>query len=284
MNEYADLDKLIEKLEEMVNRAARPIIGDTSKDQWDDIFELMPEIQGHFKTIHYPKKIDRETAWNKFNNLRSQAFECKNHQYRDKSKEHHRELMRMLDNADYNWRIDSIAKEVLWGEFRVRVDTMKARGIMLKEAGNYFRASKHEMTLEHKFEVHEKFVEVRENHDVFWNEVREYNAERAKIREEKQQAWEEKQEKSKAIKERIKNNLQKNKERLEKAEEFLERLKSQRDDLEEKISNAWSDSYRERHEEWLSEKEDKTKDVEAEIEKYNDWIKEDEEKLDNWSD
>ena len=54
MIESTKLDELIEKLEEMVRTAARPIFGDTSKEQWDEIFELMPIIQDHFKTIRYP--------------------------------------------------------------------------------------------------------------------------------------------------------------------------------------------------------------------------------------
>ena len=30
---------------------------------WDDIFELMPIIQGNFKTVRYPQKFDKEQAW-----------------------------------------------------------------------------------------------------------------------------------------------------------------------------------------------------------------------------
>lgn len=284
MIEYQKLDEKLSKLEDKVELAARPVIGDTSKEEWDEVFEFMKEIQEDFKGVRYPQKIDRESAWTKFNSIRNDAFESKNKQYKQKSKEHYKELMSMLYNADYDWRADSIAKEVLWGAFRVTVETMKERGKLLKEAGAYFKDNKYEMTKEHKAEIHERFIEVRESHDIFWDRVREYNEERAKVKEEKQQAWEEKQEKSKAIKERIENNLRNNKERLEKAEEFLETLESQKRDLEDKISSAYSDSYRERHEEWLSKKEDKIREVENEIEKYKDWIREDEEKLDRWND
>lgn len=283
MIESLQLDKLIEQLEEMVNTAARPIIGDTSKEQWDDIFELMPQIQDHFKTVRYPQKFDRDEAWVKFNNIRNNAFESKNSQYKVKSKTHYNEIWSRLEDADYNWRIDSLAKVVLWGEFKVSIETMKERGKMLKEAGIYFKENKMEMTKEHKAEIHEKFIEVRESHDVFWDRVKEYREEQNKIYEDKKQAWEEKQLKSQEIKERMIANREKLKINLNKSEDFLSSLESQKSNLEDKISSAYSDNFREKHEGWLSEVEDKIREVEEQIEKFKTWIQEIDDKLDNWT-
>ena len=53
--------------------------------------------------------------------------------------------------------------------------------------------------------------------------------------------------------------------------------------MEEKISNAYNDSYRERHEEFLSERQDKLREVEEQIEKIKGWIKEIDDKLDSWT-
>jgi len=276
MTESAQLDELIEKLEEMVRIAARPIIGDTSKAQWDDIFELMPVIQDNFKSVRYPQKFDREQAWVKFNDIRNKAFQSKKEQFEEKSKFHYKELWEQLNNADYNWRLDSIAKDVLWGEFKVTIETMKDRGAMLKEAGNYFKENKFEMTKQHKNEIHEKYTEVKEAHDVFWGRVREY-------REEKKQAWEERQAKSHEIKERLITNREKLQTTLSNTEDYKSKVEDQIRTLEEKIDNAYSDSYREKHEEFLSERQDKLREVEEQIDKIKGWIKEIDDKLDNWT-
>ncbi len=191
MIEGTKLDEKIDRLEDKLHLAAHPIIGDTTKEQWDEIFEYMNEIQADFKEVRYQQKSDREQAWFKFNGLRNTAFESKNEQFEDKSKFHYKELLERLYQADYEWRLDSIAKGILWGEFRVKVETMKERGVILKNAGTYFRENKHEMTKTHKAEVHERFQEVKEAHDIFWGRVRDYREEQNEIYEERKQAKEE---------------------------------------------------------------------------------------------
>lgn len=282
MEEYQKLNKKIEELREKIELATFEFIRETSKSKWDYIFSLMTEIQTDFKTIRYPKKFEREEAWINFCNLRNSVYDFRNKKYLEKSKFHYDELISRLSDADYGYMADKIAKEVLWGAFKVTIDTMKARGQMLKEAGIYFKENKHEMTKDHKTEVHEKFIEVREAHDIFWERTREYKEEKQKIWEEKKQAYEEKKQKSIEIKERMITNKEKLENNLNKAEDYLSKLESQKENLQDKIDSAYSDSYREKHEGWLSEVEDKIVEVEGQIEKFKTWIKEIEDKLDNW--
>lgn len=282
MTDWEKFDYKISKLYEKVDLAARPVIGPTTTDDWNKVFLLMNEIQEEFKTVRYPKKFDRDAAWKKFCEIRDDAYQSKRRQYINKSEEHYDTLYRMLNNAYYDWDADTVVKHVLWGAFKVTIDEMKRRGKLLSEARNLFKSVKQEMTKERKGEIHEKIVEVKESHDEFWQRVRDYREEQEKVWREKREACEERQERRQAAKDRIKDNLEKNRERLRNAESFLSRLESQRDGLQDKINSAYSDNYRERHEQWLSEKEDKIREVEKEIEKYEEWIREDKEKLDSW--
>ncbi len=277
------LDEQIAKLDELVEKTTTwPLIWDITKEQWDEIFELMSFIQQNFTQVRYPKKFEREQAWVKFNQLRNKAFESKRKHYEDRSQAHCNELWRRLRRADYNWFVDLIEKNILWGEFKVSIDEMKENGKILNEAGSYFKEKKYEMTKEHKAEIHEKFIDVRKSHDLFWGRVREYREEQNKLYEEKKQVWEDKKLKSKEIKERLINNREKLRNTLSNTEDYLYKVEDQIRVLKEKIDNAYSDNYREKHEEFLSERQDKLGEVENQIEKIKGWIQEINEKLDIW--
>jgi len=56
-------------------------------------------------------------------------------------------------------------------------------------------------------------------------------------------------------------------------------MRNHADDLRDKISSAWNDDFRDRAYGWLSETEDKIRDIEDSIQRIEDWIREDEEKL-----
>jgi len=74
-------------------------------------------------------------------------------------------------------------------------------------------------------------------------------------------------------------NLENNRGRLYSAASNLEKMRASKSDLEDKISSAWNDDFRERAEGWLSELNDKIGSVEEYIDRIEAWIREDEEKL-----
>lgn len=162
---------------------------------------------------------------------------------------------------------------------RTTKEGMKWKGQKLREAGQLLSKHKHEMTKEHKAEIHERIVKIRENHDVFWEQYWEYQKEKQQIYEQKKQAWEEGQVRRQQAKERIAANIEKNRESLRKAEDALERQKQHRRKLEADIASAYSDSFRERAEGWLDECNNKISDIEDSIERLESWIQEGKDKL-----
>jgi hypothetical protein len=273
---YKDLDAKIDRLESKL-LATQSIFG---FHEWDEVFRLTKEIQEDFKKkIRYPSKAERDAAWQRFFNLREDAYRIKREKVEEKSKQHYDEINRYLRDADYSGVQETILNIVTLGMLRTTADDMKWKGKQLREAGNLFKSVKHEMTKEHKAEIHERIVSIRESHDAFWGQYKEHLEERAKVRDEKHRAWEERQERRKAAKERIRANIEKNEEKLSKARDALRRHQQRRDDLRDQIASAWSDSFRERAEGWLDEVDDKISDIEQHIDRLEGWISEDESKL-----
>jgi hypothetical protein len=278
---HEDLDRKINRLDSLVSEAQG--FSFFAFQKWDETFELIKEIQEDFKKkIRYPTKAERDAAWQRFFNLREEAYQTKRKLAEDKSKDHFNEINRLLGDADYSGFVETIMNITTMGLLQTTPDDMKWKGKKLREAGQLFKSVKHEMTREHKAEIHERIVSIRESHDAYWERYREYREERAKIHEEKRRAWEEGKARREAAKERIRANIEKNEEKLSKARDALRRHQQRCDDLRDQIASAWSDSFRDRAEGWLDEAEEKVTDIEQHIERLESWISEDEAKLNSF--
>jgi hypothetical protein len=278
---YEDLNSKISKLESKV-LASQSFFG-FAPHQWNEVFELCKEIQEDFKKkIRFPTKAERDEAWQKFFELREEAYRLRNEQYKEKSQQRYNEIDSYLRDAYWNALEDEIGDVFTFGLMRTTADRMKWKGKQLREAGVLFKKYKHEMTKDHKADIHERMVSIREQHDIFWERYREYQEEKQRIYEQKKQAWEEGQARREQAKERIRANIEKNKESLHKAEDALERQKQHRRKLEDDISSAYSDSFRERAEGWLDECNDKISDIEDSIERLESWIQEGKDKLNSF--
>jgi hypothetical protein len=276
---HDDLNAKIRKLESKVS-SAKSFFGAYLPHQWDETFELIKEIQEDFKKgIRYPTKAERDEAWQTFFNLREDAYRIRRERYQEKSQQHYNEIEGYLRDAYWNKLEDEIGDMFTLGLMPTTKEGMKWKGQQLREAGNLLSKYKHEMTREHKAEIHERIVSIRANHDVFWRRYREYQQEKQQIHEQKKKAWEEGQIRRQHAKERIEANIEKNKESLRKAEDALERQKQHRRKLQDDISSAYSDSFRERAEGWLDECNNKISDIEDSIERLESWIQEDKDKL-----
>ena len=275
---HEDLNSKISRLESRV-LTSQSIFGYQSY-QWNETIELMKEIQEDFKKARYPTKAERDEAWQTFFNLREDAYRIKREQFEYQSQQHYNEIDGYLRDAYHSEFGDEIANIVSGGLMgRTTADGMKWKGQQLREAGRLLTKYKQEMTKEHKSDIHERIVSIRESHDIFWEQYREYQ-------KEKQQIYEQKKEEGKArrdqAKERIRANIEKNKESLRKAEDALARQKQHRSKLEDDISSAYSDSFRDRAEGWLDECNDKISDIENSIERLESWIQEDKDKLNSF--
>lgn len=278
---YEDLNKKISRLESRVSSASNIFGYDSSSI--NDAIELCKEIQEDFKKkIRYPTKAERDDAWQKFFDLREDVYRIKREASESKSKEHYREINGYLRDADYSKWADEIGDVITFFLMPTTKETMKWKGQQLREAGNLLKKYKHEMIGEHKSEIHERIVSIRQEHDKFWERYRDYQQEKQQIYEQKKQAWEEGQARREQAKERIRANIEKNKESLRKAEDALERQKQHRRKLEDDISSAYSDSFRERAEGWLDECNDKISDIEDSINRLESWIQEGKDKLNSF--
>jgi len=224
--------------------------------KYKDFWIHARQISEMFKTLKPLKKADRERLWEKFNSVceevkRKQQSEHDNRKFR--SRQHRDEIIHEAEGA----RPCS-----LFGFDPPDVKEMKALGIVLKNAGLILNKHKEEMIGEDKQDCFVRIQEIRHIHDVWWED---YKHHRSKRQEEFQ--------------ERVRNNLNKNYERHRKATDALHRVRNQADDLRERISSAWNDSFIDRASEWLSEAEDKISDIETSIQQIEDWIEEDEAKL-----
>lgn len=89
---HDDLNAKIRKLDSKVS-SSRSIFGSFMPHQWDDVFELIKEIQEDFKKgIRYPTKAERDEAWQTFFNLREDAHRLRREQYQEKSQQHYTKL------------------------------------------------------------------------------------------------------------------------------------------------------------------------------------------------
>jgi len=279
--DYKELDSKINKLSIEID-SAQPILGVSSKGDWDKVFELCKEVNENFKKVHYPSKNERDVAWQKFFNLQNKAYKIRNDHVYSRSEKHYDELMSRLKSVDYSKFTDAVFEIITFGLEKTTVSEMKVNGKKLGEIGVYFKTIKHEMTREHKNAVHERMIEVRQNHDGFWERYKSYQSEKSKLYEEKQRAWQDKQEKGQQIKARIESNLESNTHKLYKAKDALGRFERQKDELRNKIYDSHNQNWKSKAEGWLDELNDKIRNIEDQIERVEKWIEEDKEKLRNW--
>jgi hypothetical protein len=279
---YQELDSKIRDLTDTIDRA-QSFFGNSSRHDWDHIFELCGEINEHFKNVRYPSKNERDIAWQRFFNLRNNAYSVRKEQTFSRSKDFYNEIMGRLDNADYNAIGDFIVGHIMsFGLLKETVEDMKSKGRALGNIGSYFKSVKHEMIGEHKANIHERMIEVRQHHDNFWGQHKSYREENARLYEERKRVKQEKEEKSMKIKAQIEGNIETNIGKRDNAKDALERFERKRYDLESKIYESHSDNWKTKAEGWLDELNDKIRSIEDQIRRFESWIEEDRNKLRNW--
>ena len=224
--------------------------------QYKEFWQHAREISNLFKTLKPLKKEDRQALWERFSSV------CEETKYQQKS-EHEERKRKSSQHRDYIIReAESARPHTLLGFAPPDVEDMKALGNVLKRASSMLSENKKEMFGEHKQECYERIKEIRHIHDLWWDDLKKHRSE-----------------KHKNFQERVRANLEKNYERLRKATDALQRQRSHADKLRDDIDSAWNDDFRDRAYGWLSETEDKIRDIEQSIENIEDWIREDEEKL-----
>jgi hypothetical protein len=213
-------------------------------------------ISHMFKTLKPLRREDRERLWQEFNGLceetkSKQHDENKNRKF--KSEQHRSDILEEAERA----RPCS-----LFGFMPPDVEEMKALGRVLKDAGLLLSKYKSEMLGEHKQECFAAIQDVRRAQDAWWEMLKGHRAQRHQD-----------------FQSRVRANISANYERLRTATDALERWRRNADNLRDIISSTSNDSHREKASGWLSEAEDKIRDIEESIERIESWIHEDEQKL-----
>lgn len=226
------------------------------KRQYKSFWSHAKKISDMFRTLKPLHNDDRQKLWEKFSSICNEvkAKQASEHENREfQSKQHRNEIISEAESA----RVCT-----LFGFAPPDVQEMKSLGRTLRNASSLLSKYKEEMFGEHKQECFKLTQEIRHIHDLWWNELKQ---QRSKRQEEFQQ--------------RIRANLEKNYERHRKATDALRRVRNHADDLRSQISSAWNDDFRDRAYGWLSETEEKIRDIEDSIRQIEDWISEDEDKL-----
>lgn len=226
---------------------------DWLKRQYKEFWAHARQVSDMFKALKPLRREDRERLWEEFSSV-CEEVKRKQHSEHDsrkfKSEQHRGDIIQEAESARPCW-LDT-----------PDVDEMKALGRVLRNAGSMLSKYKEEMFGEHKQECFERIKEIRRIHDAWWEELKRH---RSKRQEEFQL--------------KVRGNLEKNYERHRKATVALRRMRNHADDLRDKVNSAWNDDFRDRAYIWLSETEDKIRDIEESIQRIEDWIREDEEKL-----
>lgn len=227
-----------------------------SSRNFRDFWTHVRRISDMFKTLKPLLKEDRERLWGQFGSLCEAAKQ-------EQQKEQKENTSGSAELRDQILREAETARPcTLFGFDPPDVQEMKRLSTSLRNAGGMLSRHKNEMLGEHKQECFARIQEIRQIHDIWWGELK---TSRSRRHEDVQQ--------------RIRANLEGNYERHRRASETLSRLRCHTDDLREKIMSAWNDSFRGRATEWLSNTEDKIRDIEEFLKKVEEWIREDEQKL-----
>lgn len=229
---------------------------DWFKRQYKDFWVHARQISEMFKTFKPLRKEDRERLWEKFNNICEEVKRKQNSEYENrkfKSEQHRNSIISEIERA----RPCS-----LFGLDPPDVDEMKALGQVLRGAGQMLSKYKSEMYGEHKQECFERIQEIRKIHDAWWESLKQHRSKKVED-----------------FQTRVRVNLERNYERHRKATAALESCRRHADELRDKIASAWNEDWKDKAYVWLSETEDKIRDIERSIEQIEEWIREDEEKL-----
>lgn len=193
---------------------------------------------------------------------------------------------------------------------------LKVKSEALRDVRKLINDNKDEITREDKQKIYARLDIVQADLNKAWDEYKAELEERKKIREQKQIEWEKKQreyeqkkmnweknqreylekledrlEKQIAFKNKLTDILDKQNEfldkienRLENQKDYLTKLNGQLDDLEDKYSDARSDSFRDKVSDWIDETKSKIDKVENDIDSIEDKIRDVKKRIDELED
>lgn len=261
-----------------------------SKPDWKSVWEQIKKINKIFKDVRYPQKEDRQKAWDDFQALITevkQLQEKEKEEWENKKAESERLRDRIINQAD-NATLPSGLGEVIlalttggistiindiMGPFDERKADLQNASKQLRKGWEMLEQYKNEMLAKDKRDAYKALNDAKENLDNEWDDYKRerQNAFNSYIRE-KEQRREERRE-------RIETNINKLEERRTRLNEILAHKESHLDDLRRKLSDAWSDDYRDRISGWIYEEESSINDIQDKLKDVENWLYEARSKL-----
>lgn len=286
MSDYREINRNISKLESMV-----PGIFDFGKPDWKAIWNQIRVTGQSFKGARFPSKEEHESAWSRFQHLVAKVKEkqADNQKEWDKKKDESARLRDMIVSqarsarpydsglADVILMIAtggaSLLLNAIMGPFDEEKEMLKSCGAQLQKGWAMLRENKEKMLGKDKGIAFEALNETKELLDRRWDS---YKAQR-------QRAWEEYQReragKRHDWEQRIESNIRSLEERREKLNNVLAHKERHLDELYERLRGAWSDDFRSRVSDWISEEESSIADIKGKLSNIEDWIYENKDKL-----
>lgn len=285
-SDYREVTRNISKLESML-----PGIIDFAKPDWKAIWNQIRITGQSFKGSRFPSKQQHEDAWNRFQKLVTdvKAQQAHNQKNWEKKKDESERLKDMIVSqarsarpydsglADVILTIATGGANLLLNAIMGPFDEEKAMliscGKRLQEGWAMLRDNKEKMLGKDKGAAFEALNETKELLDDRWDSYK----------RERQRAWEkyqrERSSRHHSWEQKIESNIRTLEERRDKLNGVLAHKEHHLDELYDKLRDAWSDDFRSRVSDWISEEESSISDIKEKLSKIEDWIYENKDKL-----
>lgn len=290
MTDGAELESLIDSLEALADEA------EENRGKWNGVWGEIKNIGQAFKDSRFPTAHDRQAAWKRFQSIVARVKVCQQRaktEFAERIRESESHLEQIRSYANSASPSSDLADAILaictgglsavleagmnaiLGPFDERKYELQKCSQVLKEGWAYFTQHKSEMLGRHKQQAFAALRSASDSLDGAWETWMTGRREAiGSYRAEKQAAWQARQAKREAWEARMNDNISKLEDRLGRLEGVLDRRQSHLSHLEDMRGSAWSDSYRDRVDGWISEEHDRISDIEGKISQIRGWISE----------
>lgn len=302
MRDGSEIEALLDSLETLVDEA------EGKSGKWKDVWVEIKSVGQAFKESRFPNAQDRQAAWDRFQSISANVKACQEEargKFEERVRESKYHLEQILSYAERATPSSGSADALLaictgglsvlikagidaiLGPFDDRKFELQKCSETMKEGWAYLSQNKGQMFGKDKQEAFEALKKASETLHEAWDKwksargeaIEQYHAEKQaawEARQAKREAWIAKRE---AWEGRMRENISKLEDRLDRLESALDRRQSNLSKLEDMRDSAWSDSHRDRVEEWIDEENDRISDIGRKIDQIRGWISDMEAKL-----
>jgi conjugal transfer/entry exclusion protein len=295
MRDGSDIEALLDSLETLVDEA------EGTKGKWKDVWSEIKNIGQAFKDSMFPTAQDRQAAWTRFQSIiakvkagQERAKEIVEARVRE-SKSHLEQILSYAERAApssgsgdavlavFTGGLSILIEEgigAILGPFDDRKFELLKCNEAMKEGWAYLSKNKAAMFGDHKQEAYDALKSASDRLTAAWDMWRsERQGAIDQFHAEKQAAWEARQAKREAWEIRMRDNISQLEDRIDRLESALDHRQSNLSKLEDMRDSTWSDSYRDRVDDWISDEHERIADIEKKIDQIKGWISDTEMKL-----